>query len=554
MKVMLRNIILGMSVAALAVGAFAGAPVAQESADGDRGEMQLSLEEAIRTTVERNLAVQVENYNFRESGYAFRSEYGRFDMEAFAELQTASTERPLAATIGSSESEQTIANLGVRQVLPTGGNYTLSFNNNRQSNNARVSLVNPAYNSDFGFNFNQPLLRDFGIDVNRRGIRIARTNLDISREDFRAQILDTVYLVEQAYYDLVFARENLEVKRQSQGLARDQERITQIRIDVGASAPLDILQPRVAIANRETEVITAEAQVRDAEDRLRRLMNLPVTEWDRRIIPTDAAGYRPMSVDQQAAVARAMELRPEVKQASLARDIRKINYSFARNQVLPSVDFNINYGFAGLGGTTLRLDDSGDPVLDPVTGEPITISGGYGDAFEQVYGFDNPSWSVGFNIGVPVSNIGARSEKKRAELDLQSSEVTENDLRQQIMVEVRKAARDIDTLAKQIAATRQAREAAERNVEAERKRYENGMTTNFNVLLIQQELSDARSNELLALVRYNQAIANYHRAVGDLLEVHNITVVEPEKFNYNRDRYEDVKWLNFEKNEEAEKK
>ena len=97
----------------------------------------------------------------------------------------------------------------------------------------------------------------------------------------------TTLAVEQAYYELIYARQELEVRRQSATLARDQERITQIRIDVGASAPLDILQPRVAIATREEEVILSEARISAAEDRLRQLMNLPPEEWDRPIVPTE---------------------------------------------------------------------------------------------------------------------------------------------------------------------------------------------------------------------------------------------------------------------------
>jgi HAE1 family hydrophobic/amphiphilic exporter-1 len=171
--------------------------------------------------------------------------------------------------------------------------------------------------------------------------------------------------------------------------------------------------------------------------------------------------------------------------------------------------------------------------------------GGYSDAFSQLTAFDFPSYTATVNFGLPLRNIGARAESKRTELELELSQVQESQTKQSIAIDVRQAIRNIDTLAKQISATRSARVAAEKNVDAERKRFENGMTTNFNVLTIQQELSDARSREIAALVAYNQAVADYHRAVGDLLEARGIVVEEPEHFDMPSSKYENRNWMNY---------
>ena len=158
---------------------------------------------------------------------------------------------------------------------------------------------------------------------------------------------------------------------------------------------------------------------------------------------------------------------------------------------------------------------------------------------------------------MPITNIGARAEAKRAELDLAQSKTDEEQTRQNIAVQVRSAVRLIDTAAKDITATRAARDAAEKNLDAERKRYENGMTTNFQVLQIQQQLSDARVRELNALVGYNKAVAAYHAAVGDLLDVRNIKVeeekVEEPHFPFFSafDRYN---WLKYEQPNRSEEK
>jgi len=260
------------------------------------------------------------------------------------------------------------------------------------------------------------LLRNSGIAVPRRGILIARNPLGISREAFRLALMNAALTVEQAYLDLVYARRNVEVVKESLFLARDQSRITQIRIDVGASAPLDILQPRVQIATTEEQLISAVALVRSAEDRLRAVMNLSPADWNRPIIPTDPVEYTPTTLDMTESVTRAMNLRPELRQAQLSTDIRRVEYLYARNQVLPQVDFNVNYRANGVAGRALQ-------GRDPVTGDPIYNTTGYGTALQQVLRNDFPTWTLGFQVGVPLSNIGARAERKRAELDLDANEI-----------------------------------------------------------------------------------------------------------------------------------
>jgi outer membrane protein len=502
--------------------------------------LQLSLDQAIRTSVERNLGVQLQEFEYREASYSLRSQYGIYDLLGTARIAKQSTQSPVSSSIQANAQRQFTFDVGVQQNLPTGGDYAFSFNNSRRETTGGTATVSPAYDPSLGFAFNQPLLRDFGIDINRRFITIARNTLGINQETFRIQLMDTAVNVEQAYLNLIYARRAVEVVKQSLFLARDQARITQIRIDVGASAPLDILQPRVTIATSEEQLIIAAANVRSAEDQLRQLLNLPQTDWDRPIIPTDDVTYTPVTINVDDAVRRAYELRPEIRQDQLATNTREVQSLYARNQTLPTLDLDVNYGLAGLAGTVNQFDRE--------TGEIIGQRRiRYERGLRNILTSDFPSWTVGFNVGIPITNVGARAEARRAELDLQQSRLTEEQTRQIIAIAVREAARDVDTASRTIVATRAARDAAERNVEAERRRYENGMTTNFQVLEVQQQLSDARVRELQALVGYAQAVATYHRTVGDVLEVRNISVDAPELAQEPRifsglDRYN---WLNY---------
>ena len=488
----------------------------------DPRALKLSLGDAIRTSMERNLGVQLQAFDYQESGQSLRGSYGIYDFLGRALLQESSQERAVSSTIESSAGRSHTLNVSVEQNLPTGGAYSFGVDNSRSTESGGVSTVSPRYSPNVNFAFNQPLMRDFGIDINRRGITIARNNLGISHELFRTQLMNTAVDVEQAYLTLAYARRAVDVVKESLFLARDQARITQIRIDVGAAAPLEILEPRVTIATSEEQLIIATANVRTAEDQLRELLNLDPAEWDRPIIPTDPVEYAPVTINVDDAVRKAMELRPELRQDALNTDTRRVNYLYSRNQVLPQVDFDLNYGLAGLAGNSAELD----PATGLPTGRVERIP--YGRGLRQIFEGDFPSWTVGFNVAVPITNIGARAEAKRAELDFRQSQLQQAQTKQAITVDVREAARAVDTAARSIVATRAARDAAEKNLDAERRRYENGMTTNFQVLTIQQRLSDARIRELNALIGYNRAVATYHRAVGDVLEIRGISVNPPE--------------------------
>jgi outer membrane protein len=520
------------------------APTVTVSADTDRDvnnprALRLSLDDAIHTMLQKNIGVQIQRYDLQMSAEGILGAYNIFDPFAGATISKTSSQNPALNAFTASGGGTTNANAFLRDVIPTGGSFEISTNNQRFTRSGNGTTISPGFSTDLGVLFTQPLARNFGMDVTRRGIYIARNNLGISREAFRGVLLDSTSAVEQAYYDLVYARRFVDVVKEALFLARDQSRITQIRIDVGASAPLDILQPRVQIATGEENLITAVANVRSAEDRLRALLNVAPEDWDRPIIPTDNIGYTPMTVNVEESVARAYDLRPEVKENAFVTATRRITYQYARNQVLPQFDLNLGYNVSGAAGTV-------------ISNTPGVNSTGFSQAVQQVFRNDFPGWNVGFTIGVPVFNFGARAEQNRARLDLQASQITETQTRQNIAVDVRATARAIDTAAKQISATRTAREAAEENVNAERKRYENGMSTNFQVLQIQQQLSDARANELQALVGYNKAVAAYHRAVGDLLDTRNISVDEPKveepSFFSQFNRYN---WLNFSSHDTA---
>lgn len=513
----------------------------------DPRALRLSRDEAVRNTITRNLGIDIQRFDTQISGEEIRRQYGTFDPIISGGLLRKSSEQASANQVNSGASRDTILSAAIRQFLPTGGNYSVGVTNSRSTASGPFVSFSPSYGTDLALSADQPLLRNFGVDVNTRGIDIARNNLGISRESFRDTLRTTALLVDLAYFDLAYRRRNVEVVKESLFLARDQARITRIRIDVGASAPLDILQPNVQIAQTEEFLIRAVADVREAEDRLRRLMNLDPSEWDRPIVPTDDVAYRPVTIDLANAVTTAFERRPEIRREDLVERNLRINYLFARNQRLPQVDLNLDYGLSGVAGRTLDQTGNPDPTI-PQTSFP--------DALQNIFDRDFPRWTIGVTVGVPLTNIGARAAARQAELDIEQQRQIKANTRQGITIEVRTAVRDVETGARAIVAATTAREAAERNVEAERRRYENGMTTNFQVLQIQQQLSDARRTELLSIIGYQQAVARYEAAVGTILESHSLTIDEipvaedPHMFTFF-DKYDWLKYGNRVKSDDV---
>jgi len=477
--------------------------------------VRLSLRDALSIAIANNVDLQVSVAGNEQGFYGVIQTKGIFDPLAFATFSAADQQSPQSSQLAGAlviDQKTYVGNVGVSQLAPTGGTFTLGFNNQKFDTNSRNAFVNPSYSSGLLLGLSQPLLRNFGSDVTKRFIRIAR-NTQASDEQVFLQTLQTgITTVEQAYWDLVFARQNLDVKKESLGLAQELYRITKIKIDVGSQAPIDIVQTESGVAQRELDIITAVQAVGDAEDRLKRLLNFAaVNRWNDHIIPTDEVRVETTSIDLPSGIEQALENRPEIRAAIYSTASSRITYDYTRNQLLPQLDLFGNYGYNGLAGPI--------HLTDPVTGLPTgqVVSRDWSDAFSQVTHHDFKNWTAGINFSFPIGNRAARGAAGAARWALEGSLAQLEQLRQNVTVEVRNAARAIDTARQSIVAAGKSRELADRNVDAAKKKYDNGLITSFEVLQIQNDLATARSAELQALTQYRNAMVAYHRAIGDIL-------------------------------------
>ena len=482
-----------------------------------RGSIPLSLDQAIGLALANNQDLNVTVNAAESTRFSLFQSQGIYDPLVSALVSRSHTEQPATSTLVGANvntSDFTDARAQVSQLAPTGGTFTLGFTGNKTTTNSTFSFINPSYSSSLTLSMNQPLLRNFGPRVTTWLIRIARNTRDSSYQDFVRSVQTTVNSVEQSYWDLVYALQNLEVKKESLRIAQDLNRITRIKIDVGSLAPIEITQTEVGIATAEQDIITAEGLIGDAQDRLTRLLNVDPVRWSTTpIVPTDQVRGEDVQIQLEEGTKTALTRRPEILSLAYFVDSDRIRYDYYKNQVLPGLNLTASYGNPGIGGTT----------HDPTTGA-ILSTGDFGDAFRQVIDRNFKNWSVGLNFSYPILNRAARGAYGAAKYVWESDKARLTTTQQNVVVEVRAAARAIDTARRSIAAASKGRELAEKNLDAVKKKYDNGMSTSFEVTQIQRDLSAARTNELQALAVYRKALAAYHFATADILDWKGVQV------------------------------
>ncbi len=387
--------------------------------------------------------------------------------------------------------------------VATGTAYSLNFGSLRsESTYTKVRGGDAEYRGTAELVLRQPLLHGFGLDVNLARIRIARNNKDISEEQLAVTVMDTAAQVLRAYWDLVFAKEILVVARQSLRNARDLLEQNRLRVEVGTAAPIQVRQAEAGVKRREAEVISAIAAIRDAEDRLKLILDVheDVTLWSQAIVPADKPLMIMRSLDEGFSYSAAMEKRPELAQARRSLQNSDMLVRMNKNALLPTVDLQGSYGFNSLRGS---FDDEVEYLVR-------------GDDWKFFYGV----------VGrVPIGNRTAKGAYVRSRYERERAELAIRKLEQAIRLEIRTAIRQVETNRQLVETNAIATTLQEQTLEDEKKRYEVGVSTSYRVLEFEEDLARARSDELRALVDYRKALISLDRAEGTILERHNIELV-----------------------------
>jgi outer membrane protein TolC len=477
------------------------------------GTRQLSLEESVALALERNLDIQVsrlepQSVDFQVAGFrnTFRpvlsSTIGQRD-----QVQPPSNQLNGGAAVTN---DTTTYNFGVGQTVPWGGgSYVVGFNNSRLSTNNIFANFNPAYNATLTASYTQPILRGFKIDNTRQQLQVSLLNLEISEESVKATVAQTVANVRNAYWDLVFARNSVDVARRALALAERLVEDNQARVEVGTLAPLDIVQAQAEAATRLQTLAAAEATASTADLALKRFLVNGTEDplWRQEIVPVDVPSLQPPPTDVESAIRRAISERTDIMTSRKNLETNDVNIRFFRNQSLPALDVNATYGAQGLGGTSYIRQGSG--LGSTVIG---TIPGGYTDALAFIRDRSFPTWNLSMTLSYPLMGNQAEAQLARARVQRQQAQTRLRALEVQIAAEVANAAFTVQANLRRVEAASAARELAQKRLDAEQSRFEVGLTTNYFVVQAQRDLRDAENTELRALADYRKSLVNYERA------------------------------------------
>jgi outer membrane protein len=415
------------------------------------------------------------------------------------------------------------------QLLPNGA--TLAFNTAsgfEQTNNF-LTLISPAWTTLVGVEARLPVMQNRAIDPARRAIRVAQVGKERSALSLRRTLLETVNAVEQAYWTLVAAQRDVEIKQQSVTLAEQQQSDVQARIDAKTTPESDIAQPTAEIGRRRGDLYASEEARARAERALKLLMleNESDPLWDTEVRAVDAPDITPnagqTTAELQAALKDAAEYRPELADVAARLKLQDIEIEAANDRLKPQLDLVASYTARGLSGSEhdARVPIQGIPVVfnDEFDGGPLT-------SLHNLARMRFPDASVGVQVSIPIGNRAAKADvavaqsARRQTLSLRDKEA------QRIAVEVRNAVTALQTASQRLEAARVSREAAEVQLRAEQDRFEAGLTTTFLVLTRQNDLAAARVTETTALTAYRRGLAELARARGTLLRDRGITVEE----------------------------
>jgi outer membrane protein len=499
------------AIAVTLAATFSSGALAQTPTEPPRETRRLTVDEAVRLALEHNLGIQVAKIGPLLQDLNIAHTLTAWSPSLTATGSTTSTETPnssfLSGGLGDSTNDRRFAgNVSLRQATKWhGASLALGWDNTRAMTTNLFSNFNPQYNSSVSFSVVQPLLRNFKIDNVKQQLEVGKKHRQSADLDVQASIATTSRAVRNAYWDLAYAIEFLTVQRQSLDLARESLRNTRARVEIGIMAPIDIVEAEAEVAQRDEAVIVAEAAIDRAEDTLRVLVfdSAAPNFWTLRIEPADAPPFTPLTVNVDGAVTKAIESRTDLKQSQASIEATDISLRFLRDQTLPEVNAQFDYGLSGLGGTQ-SIRGSGFP--GPVIGtSQRSFRAALGDIFQNQY----PRWTLSLNVAYPLGRTAPEANLARTRLQHSQATLQLKSQRLQVATQVRDAARTLTTNQKRVASTRASRDLSERRLDAETKKFAAGQSTSFFVFQAQRDLAQARNNELKAVLDYNKSVVDF---------------------------------------------
>lgn len=494
-------------------------------------QVPLTLENAIRLALENNNSIAISRNDVEIAEFNLKRAEGVFDPEIFSEGFYERATIPTASAIGGAVNgavTQTrfFGSGGVQGFVPRfGGSYLTRFDSTRSTTSNTNTFLNPNYPALLTFQYTQPLLRNRSTDSNRRQIEIAKKNLSLTDSQFRAQAIDVISRVEQAYWNLAFSLRNLQVQIDAVKQAREQLASNERLVSRGVLAPIEVVAAAAQVTSLEQLVFAAQENVSQNENLLKTLI-APEREsafWSQAITPVSAVSLEVPRIGLEVAMDEALKNRPEIAQLVTSSEINKIEREFYRNQAKPQIDLVGSYSSQGLAGAETAR------AIDPTTGlsrVPENLVGNYLTSLGNLLAQDYPTYRVGVVFTLPWGNTAAKADLGRTLVEERRIANVRAQTEQAIEAEVRNALQALRSAEARLASASANRSATEQLYESERRQFQSGTTTFYRVLERQNALIISQGRELQAQTDLNRAISEFQRATGTTLSANNVSVTD----------------------------
>jgi HAE1 family hydrophobic/amphiphilic exporter-1 len=492
-------------------------------------QQPLTLADATSRALAKNHAIRVEREQVAAADARVRGSLGAYDVHLSVDVNGRHHRDPINSLFSGAPDGRPAASqnsftssMSLSQRFRTGAIASASTSVSREGTDGMYSPFAPTYTSSLGVDLQQPLLRNRVIDPSRTALLVTALDRDRSSAALTSQVLQTVADVEKAYWNLVAARRELNVRQGSLALAEQQRIDTQARIDARTAAVSDLAQPTAEVERRRGELLSSQESVVRAERALKLLIidDLEDPIWARELVPGDAPDTPVLPVDVAGALAQARRNRPEIAEISAAGSAQDLEIRLARDQLKPRMDLVASYTIRGMAG---ERESTGLPLDIPVS-LPSSLNGGLGNSWSNLFDQKFPDLVVGVSFDVPLGRREAHAAIAATEADRRRIATTMAGTQERIAAEVLNAATALETAAGRIQAALAGRTAAQTQLRAEQDRFSAGLSTNFFVLTRQNDLALAYLAEIAALTDYRKAQTEFARAKGSLLEDRNIRI------------------------------
>ena len=491
-------------------------------------EIELSLRNALRIALERNLDIRLATADFTLTYHDLLIQKSIFDPFFTLGANYGKYRRPTAsfldiggggllALVQVNPFETSDYSVGLRGLTPVGTTYTLSLRQgsfDRPLASGSLFGINPQVESSASVRVTQPLLKGAWYPYNVAQIRIASNTRQLTRRQLMQTAIDTIFQAEQAYWELVFALKNFESKLRALEVALQDVENARKRRDVGTLAPIDVTITESQAALRKVEFNEAELLLEDSRDRLLELLNRSgrrslKSRWESGekqgpfdrllVIPTTAPDTEPFVPDREEALKLAFEERPDYHQVDLELKNQDLRVDVARNELLPQLDLIASW-------------------------EQYGLSDDLADSFSSFGGGDFYGWSVGVQLEVPIPNRGPKHNYRRAQEELLRIQLRRTQLENRIFLEVDQSIRKLKSLSRKVGDLEERVRLQEAILDAERKKLRVGKSISYTVSTIENDLVDSQAQALRAKADYQSARAEYYKATGILLKKHEFEI------------------------------